>query len=216
MSEHATQIESETSEVKKPETETAESPIPEAPPTRQSSLPIIFSALALLLAGLALAANLLGNKTVQIDPMQAINTKLGQIENRIGDVELQMTNDKLDVVDTQLKHILMNLKQLSRIADDATRERINRAYRLLEPLASSGHVKAEIDLQSTIDPENNSLPEAAKDLSPLDITSLPEDAKPDMPQPAPDSSAFENQPAQATPPATKTAPAQIPTQTNIP
>ncbi len=114
---------------------------------RRSSLPVVFSALAMLIAALALAANLLANKPVQNDPMQSINSKLGQIEARIGDVEAQMSNDKLDVVDTQLKQILLSLQQLAHIADDSTRARIERAYKLLEPLTMPAtRIKAEVDL----------------------------------------------------------------------
>jgi len=199
MTEHATQVETETSETNNPETAHSEKTAP-----RPSSLPTIFSALAFLLAPLSLVSRLLGNKTVQNDPMQAVNAKLNQIENRIGDVELQITSDKLDAVDMQLKQILMNLKQLSRMADDATREHIERAYKELKPLVSRAHVKAEIDLQSAMAPENSSMPEAVKELSPSDIKPLSEDTKQNVSQPASDS----DQPVKPTPPPVKIPPTQ--------
>ncbi|MDX8392145.1 MAG: hypothetical protein R8K53_06220 [Mariprofundaceae bacterium] len=127
---------------------------------RRSSLPVIFSVLAMLIAAMALAVNIFANKPAQTDPLQTISSKLGQIEARIGDVEAQMTNDKLDVVNIQLKQILLQLQQLSQIADSSTRERIDRAYKLLEPLAAPAtRIKVEIDLpeidaQTTAEPEN--------------------------------------------------------------
>ncbi len=204
MSKHTTQTEDHT----------PESPPVETPPVRQSSLPVVFSVLALLLAALALAANLLGNKTVQTDPTQIMSSKLGQIESRIGDVEAQMTNDKLDVVNSQLKQMLMNLKQLSRIADDATRARIERAYKQLEPLVTSARVKAEIDLQSIVAPENQSSPAAEPTASPsaIDMPAQQEEATITMPQPTPDSTPLKNQPTKITAPSAGAAP----TATDIP
>jgi len=192
MAEHTPQTEN-TAEESASEHDEAQIDHNETQTERKSSLPVVFSALAMLIAALALAANLLGNKPAHIDPMQSINSKLGQIEARIGDVEAQMSSDKLDVVDTQLKQILLSLKQLAHIADDTTRQRIDRAYKMLEPLTMPAtRIKAEVDLQEASAPENQSAAalQAAMENNGED---MPENAA--ETQDMPSASASEQQPA---------------------
>ena len=159
-----------------------EEPRPEGTEVREkgNSLPLILSGIAVLLAALALIANLMGNQTPRVDPLQAVNSKLGQIEARIGDVETQLTSDKLDGVNMQLKRIMLELDQLSSIADDATRSKIRQAYQLLKPLSEPAtRVKAEVDVQSTVMPENQTQPEEPAAIP----AAVPEDAK-TAPEPA--------------------------------
>jgi len=120
-----------------------------------NSLSLVLSGIAVLLAALALIANQMGQPEPRMDPLDAVNSKLGQIEARIGDMESQLTSDKLDVVNMQLKKILLDLEQLSAVADDATRQKIDQAYGLLKSLSGpAAKVHAEIDMQSAVVPEN--------------------------------------------------------------
>ena len=120
-----------------------------------NSLPLVLSGIAVLLAALALIANQMGQPEPRMDPLDAVNSKLGQIEARIGDMESQLTSDKLDVVNMQLKRILLDLEQLSAVADDATRQKIDQAYGLLKSLSGPAvRVQAEVDIQGTAMPEN--------------------------------------------------------------
>jgi len=131
-----------------------------------NTLPLVLSAFAVVLAALALIAGQIDRRAEHIDPMQAVNSKLGQIEARIGDVEARIRNDKMDVVEIQLKKMLLDLKQLSAIADEATRNKLERAYQALKPLSSPAtRVQAEVDASSTIAEENQvveSSPEASE------------------------------------------------------
>ena len=157
-----------------------------------SSLPLVLSGIAVLLAALALIANQMGQPEPRMDPLDAVNSKLGQIEARIGDMESQLTNDKLDVVNMRLKRILLDLEQLSTVADDATRSKINQAYQLLEPLTGPAtKVKAEVDVQSTIALENQSQSEEPTTPSPEENTSA-EPIKPETEMPL----SFEPSPAE--------------------
>ncbi len=125
-------------------------------------LPMVLSGLAVLIAALALIANQMGQPASNADPFEAMNSKLGQIEARIGDVESQVISDKMDGVQIQLKRILLDLEQLATVADDATRSKIDQAYHLLKPLSMPATaVKAEVDMQSTTAPENQSQLEEA-------------------------------------------------------
>jgi len=120
-----------------------------------NSLPLVLSGIAVLLAALALIANQMGQPEPRMDPLDALNSKLGQIEARLGDMESQLTSDKLDVVNMKLKKILLDLEQLSAVADDATRQKIDQAYGLLKALSGPAiKVQAEVDIQGTVVPEN--------------------------------------------------------------
>ena len=122
---------------------------------KNSFLPLILSGLAVLIAVLALIANQMGQTAPRTDQFEAMNSKLGQIEARIGDVESQVTSDRMDGVQMKLKRILLDLEQLSSLADDATRSKIDQAYHLLKPLSTPATaVKVQVDMQSTEVPEN--------------------------------------------------------------
>lgn len=151
-------------------------------PARGSgSLPLVLSGIAVLLAALALVANQMGHRQPRTDPMALMNTKLGQIEARISDVETQVHNDKLDNANMQLQGILLELRHLSAIADDATRSKIEQAYRLLQPLSEpETRVKAQVDMQSTEAPENQSQPEPAA--APPAESATPSPAPPPTPE----------------------------------
>lgn len=128
-----------------------------------NTLPLVLSGIAVLIAALALIANQMSRPAPGIDPVQLVNSKLGQIEARIGDMESQLNNDKLSGVQMQLKRIMLELEQLSRLADDSTRSKINEAYNLLKPLSEPAtSIKAEVDMQSTLKGENQSSDAAAE------------------------------------------------------
>jgi len=135
-------------------------------------LAMVLSGLAVLIAALALIANQMGQPASRVDPLEAMNSKLGQIEARIGDMELQVVSDKMDGVQIQLKRILLDLEQLAAVADDTTRSKIDQAHQLLKPLTMPATaVKAEVDLQSTLAPENQTLVEETL-ASPTEATVL--------------------------------------------
>jgi len=174
------------------------------------SLPLVLSGIAVLIAALALVANQMGNRAPRIDPIDTMNSKLGQIEARIGDVESQLVSDKLDGVSVQLKRIMFELEQLSSIADDATRSKINQAYQILKPLSEPDtKVKAEVDMQSTVAPENQSQTEPAasgpsEDASPAEQAPARTDSQAtDTPAPASETNPVAKP---AFPPADSTAP----------
>jgi len=126
------------------------------------SQPFVLSAIAILLAALALTITLTGRQAPSIDSVQAITSKLEQIEARIDDIESGQTSDKQNLVNMRLKRIQLRLEQLSRLADDATRSKIEQAYHLLEPLSEPAtEVRVEVDTQSTLAPENQAATEGA-------------------------------------------------------
>ncbi|OIQ02824.1 MAG: hypothetical protein COS82_00635 [Zetaproteobacteria bacterium CG06_land_8_20_14_3_00_59_53] len=156
----------------------------------RNSLPLVLSGIAVLIAALALIANQMGQPAPRIDPFEAMNNKLGQIEARIGDMESQLTSDKLDGVSMQLKRILLELEQLSMMADETTRSKIEQARQLLQPLSEPAtSVKAEVDAQSTLAPENQTAPDepavtdepAASDAAPVTEPEAPAVSAPDEP-----------------------------------
>jgi len=134
---------------------------------QRNSLPLVLSGIAVLIAALALIANQMGQPAPRIDPFDALSGKLGQIEARLGDMESQLTSDKLDGVSLQLKRIQFELEQLALLADEDTRQRIDQALALLKPLSEpAGKVQAEVDVQSLVAPENQTT--AEETATPLD------------------------------------------------
>ncbi|MDQ6972250.1 MAG: hypothetical protein Q9M30_06340 [Mariprofundaceae bacterium] len=143
-----------------------------------NTLPLVLSAIAVVLAALALIAGQIDRRAEHINPMQAVNSKLGQIEARIGDVETQIRNDKMDVVEIQLKKMLLELKQLSAIADETTRTKLERAYQALKPLSSPAtQVQAEVDAGSTTAGENQTV-ESSPEASEVTDSNLTDTAEP--------------------------------------
>ncbi|MDQ6965676.1 MAG: hypothetical protein Q9M23_01990 [Mariprofundaceae bacterium] len=138
---------------------------------QRNSLPLVLSGIAVLIAALALIANQMGQPEPRIDPLNALNGKLGQIEARLGDMESQLTSDKLDGVSLQLKRIQFELEQLALLADKDTRQRIDQALDFLKPLSElSVKVQAEVDVQSLVAPENQTT--AEESATPLDADAL--------------------------------------------
>jgi len=174
-----------------------------------TTLPLVLSAIAVVLAALALIAGQIDRRAEHIDPMQAVNSKLGQIEARIGDVEAQIRTDKMDVVEIQLKKMLLDLKQLSAIADEATRTKLERAYQSLKPLSSPAtRVQAEVDADSTIAGENQAV-ESNPEASEVTDSELPVTVAP-----AGDDLSTGNAPDEAMPENAST-PAEVSPDTNI-
>jgi len=165
-----------------------------------NTLPLVFSGIAVLIAALALVANQMSKPAPGIDPVQLVNSKLGQIEARIGDMELQLNNDKLSGVQMQLKRIMLELEQLSRLADKPTRNKIDEAYNLLKQLSGPAtNVKAEVDMQSTLEGKGQSADTAAEPV-PAEPLASPESEITNEPA-APDAGQMEEvtQPIEAAP-----------------
>ncbi len=129
-----------------------ETQVPVPPqPKRSSTLPVILSSLALLLAVLALAATLINNRNMSVrQPLADIQGKLSAIETRVEHVEASIATNKRDLVQTKLKKMLLNLRGLSHLANKETRLEINKAEAILQRLSSrKTKVTAHVDLQST-------------------------------------------------------------------
>jgi len=190
---------------------------------QRNSLPLVLSGIAVLIAALALIANQMGQSAPRVDPFDALNGKLGQIEARLGDMESQLTSDKLDGVSLQLKRIQFELEQLSLLAGEDTRQRIDQALALLRPLSEpAGKVQAEVDVQSLVAPENQSAaeePAASSDAgssqtsepaleqTPEQTPALQNDASPQPDDMAPLDAAPEEGMMDSEPEATQTEPA---------
>ena len=167
-----------------------------SPATKSSFFPLALALLAVLIAVLALAVGLMRNKPAPLMPVQTLNERLDRIETRIGEIASQVNSDKQDIVNMRLKQILLSLDQLSHIADDATRERIERAYKLLQPLAGpAGRVQAEVDMQSVVADEN----QAARTRTNSREKHQPTKAAPRVEQSSPQTDANPRQPSANTP-----------------
>jgi len=160
---------------------------------QRNSLPLVLSGIAVLIAALALIANQMGQPAPRVDPFDALNGKLGQIEARLGDMESQLTSDKLDGVSLQLKRIQFELEQLALLANEDTRQRIDQALALLKPLSEPAvKVQAEVDIQSLVEPENQTIVEEPAAPSDADASQTQEQVpalQNDSASPLPDDSA---------------------------
>jgi len=130
----------------------AETQVPVPPqPTRSSSIPILLSSLALLLAVFALAATLINDRNMSArQPLADIQGKLSAIETRVEHVEASIATNKRDLVQAKLKKMLLNLRGLSHLANKETRLEINKAEAILQRLSSrKTRIAARVDLQNT-------------------------------------------------------------------
>jgi len=120
-------------------------------PIRSSSIPVLLSILALLLAAFALSVALTGNKNmVARQPLDDIKEELTAMRNRVNHMEALMATDKRELVQTELKRMLLNLHELSRLGDNKTRSEISKAEAVLLRLSTpKTRVKAQVDLKST-------------------------------------------------------------------
>jgi len=139
----------DTIEVTNEQTSEAQAPA-SPPPARSSSMAILLSSLALLLAAFALAATLISNKNMGTrQPLTDIQGKLNTIENRVDKVEASMATNKRDMVQAELKKMLLNLREMSQLGDNETKSEISKAEAILKRLSSpKTRVKAKVDLQS--------------------------------------------------------------------
>jgi uncharacterized coiled-coil protein SlyX len=113
-----------------------------------TSLPVILSGIAVLLAVAALAVTLLGQQRPREDLMQAMNMKLGQVEARITGLESQLASNRVDVAHTELNRILLELENLSALVDATTRSKVDQAYQLLKPLSPTAMEKGAPSTQT--------------------------------------------------------------------
>ncbi|MDQ6959116.1 MAG: hypothetical protein Q9M24_08425 [Mariprofundaceae bacterium] len=120
-------------------------------PTRASSVPILLSSLALLLAVFALAATLISSKNMGArQPLDDIKAELSAMGSRVNHVESLIATDKHGLVQNELKKMLLNLHELSRLGDDETRAEIAKIEAILLRLSTPAtKVKAQVDLKST-------------------------------------------------------------------
>lgn len=119
-------------------------------PARASSIPILLSSLALLLAVFALAATLINSKNMGArQPLDDIKEELSAMESRVNHVESLIATDKQGLVQKTLKKMLFNLHELSRLGDDETRAEIARVEAILLRLSTPAtRIKAHVDLKS--------------------------------------------------------------------
>jgi len=120
-------------------------------PARTSSVPILLSSLALLLAVFALAATLINSKNMRAQqPLNDIKGQLSAMESRVNHVETLMATDKHGLVQAELQKMLLNLHELSRLGDNETRAEISKAEAILLRLSMPAtRVKAKVDLKTT-------------------------------------------------------------------
>jgi len=120
-------------------------------PARTSSVPILLSSLALLLAVFALAATLINSKNMRAQqPLDDIKGQLNAMESRVNHVETLMATDKHGLVQAELQKMLLNLHELSRLGDNETRAEISKAEAILLRLSMpTTRVKAKVDLKTT-------------------------------------------------------------------
>jgi len=150
--------------------------------TRASSIPTLVSSLALLLAVFALAATLISSKNMGTrQPLDDIKGQLSAMESRVNHVEALIATDKHGLVQAELKKMLLNLHELSRLGDDATRSEISKVEAILLRLSTPAtKVKAQVDLKSTEQPVTPNEPETSTTAPPAPEsteTSVPQDSQ---------------------------------------
>ena len=134
--------------------EQAAPPSPAEPTRRSPMLPVLLSVLALGLAAVSLAGLMKLNQRLnarQPDNAleRALEHKVAAIEHRVSHVESLLTTSRHDMVRAELKKMLLNLQELSRLADDQTRAEIAKAEAVLLRLSSPAtRVRAKVDLKS--------------------------------------------------------------------
>jgi len=141
----------DTDSMEKTDEQEQKTQLPATPkPARASSIPILLSSLALLLAVFALAATLISSKNMGArQPLDDIKQELSAMENRMDHVESLIATDKRGLVQKTLKKMLFNLHELSRLGDDETRAEIARVEAILLRLSTPAtKIKAQVDLKS--------------------------------------------------------------------
>ncbi len=125
-------------------------PSPAEPTRRSPMLPVLLSVLALGLAAVSLAGLMKLNQRLNArQPDRALEHKVAAIEHRVSHVESLLTTSRHDMVRAELKKMLLNLQELSRLADDQTRAEIAKAEAVLLRLSSPAtRVRAKVDMKS--------------------------------------------------------------------
>jgi len=146
----------------------------------------------LLLAVFALAATLISSNMGTRQPLDDIKGQLSAMESRVNHMEALMATDKHGLVQAELKKMLLNLHELSRLSDDATRSEISKVEMILLRLSTPAtSVKARVDLKSTEQPAPSDEPEAS-----TMVPSVPESAKISVPHDSQTTSTPEQAPAE--------------------
>jgi len=120
-------------------------------PRRTPFLAYALSALALALAAIALVGMLKLNQRLNAQqPPRELEHKLAAVEHRVSHVEELLSTSRKDMVRAELKKMLLNLRELSRLADESTRAEIAKAEAVLMRLSSPAtRVRAKVDMEST-------------------------------------------------------------------
>ncbi len=131
--------------------------------TRSSSIPLFLSSLALLLAAFALTVALISSKNINAHrSLSGIKGKLNVMEGRMNHVETLMATDKRGMVQAELKKMLLNLHELSRLGDDKTRAEIAKAEAVLQRLSTpETRIRIKVDLKRAMQPGRSDKPEAS-------------------------------------------------------
>ncbi len=204
-------------------TESTEQQRETQPPSRSGqsmSLSMLLSILAVLLAAFALVSTLAGNKHMNAQRVNpATSSRLGALEGRVNHMEALMATDRRGMMQAQVKKLLYNVRELSRLGDAKTKVEISKVENILRRLttAPATKVKARVDMKSTEQPvETNKTatpatsaaiekPQPANTERPRETEATqPESVQPDTEKQAPPQTAATETPAAPAAPAGKT------------
>jgi len=141
---------------------------PSTPQSTHSSMPLFLASLALLLAAFSLTATLISSKNMGAhQPLDNIRGKLSTIEKRVDQMETSIAANRRDLVQAELKKMLLALRELSQLGDNETVSEIAKAEAILQQLSSrKTKVRAKVDLKSTEqEPEKADVPSEATEES---------------------------------------------------
>lgn len=110
----------------------------------------MLSALALALAAISLIGMVkLNHRLNAQQPPRELEHKLAAVEHRVSHVEELLSTSRKDMVRAELKKMLLNLRELSRLADENTRAELSKAEAVLMRLSSPAtRVRAKVDMES--------------------------------------------------------------------
>ncbi|RMH59831.1 MAG: hypothetical protein D6678_07245 [Zetaproteobacteria bacterium] len=102
-------------------------------PCGSRHLPLIVALIALVVALIAVFSSRSGITRSDLDQRtQQLEQRLAQIEQRINEIQTNVANHHASMVSTQLKKLLLDMQQVSTIADPDTQARLRQAAALLQ------------------------------------------------------------------------------------
>lgn len=123
---------------KKADTPAPETPKEEAQPTTvettgadtSSRTPLMLAIVAIALAVFAAATSMFGGRNF------GLYEKINSIEARLANVESLIADDKRNLVQGELKKILLSVQELSRLSDEETRAQISEVEKILNRMTT--------------------------------------------------------------------------------